>query len=239
MRLNAIISVVFALQFGGAAPDVLPAAATVKIVESLKAAAAHPKHVWRDTPPFDVSRRSSRTGSRAEAEGALLNAYIEIPRGDRRKYEFNMAKNAPALDRTIPEKIGGYPVNYGIVPQTISYDGDPFDVLVLGPAIPTGQLVKGAIVGIMHMEDETGLDSKVVISRVGADGKPTHQLTGADLKRMAEFFNRYKSDDDDPKTFATVTGWGTAADGLSFVQITHAFFTDCRERAGASCHVMR
>ena len=169
----------------------------------------------------------------------MLNAYIEIPRGDRRKYEFDMAKNAPALDRTIPEKIGGYPVNYGIVPQTISYDGDPFDVLVLGPAIPTGQLVKGAIVGIMHMEDETGLDSKVVISRVGADGKPTHQLTEADLKRLADFFNRYKYDDDDPKTFATVTGWGTAADGLSFVQTTHAFFTDCRERAGASCHVMR
>src|SRR5688572_1099232 len=154
------------------APDVLPAAATVKLRESLKAAEAHAKHLWRDTPPF-------------ESNGVLLNGYIEIPRGSRQKYEFNMAKNAPALDRTIPEKIGGYPVNYGIVPQTISYDGDPFDVLVLGPAIPTGQLVKGAIVGIMHMEDETGLDSKVVISRVGADGKPTHQLTDADRKRMA------------------------------------------------------
>ena len=217
---------VVALQLGSAAPDMLPAAATVKLRESLTAAEAHAKHVWRDTPSFD-------------SDGKLLNAYIEIPRGDRRKYEFDMAKNAPALDRTIPEKIGGYPVNYGIVPQTISYDGDPFDVLVLGPAIPRGQLVKGAIVGIMHMEDETGLDSKVVISRVGADGKPTHQLTDADLKGMADFFNRYKREDDDPKTFATVTGWGTAADGLSFVQTTHAFFTDCRERAGASCHVMR
>ncbi len=226
---------VVALQLGSAAPDMLPAAATVKLRESLKAADAHPKHVWRDTPPFDLSRRRSP----AEVDGALLNAYIEIPLGSRQKFEFNMAKNAPALDRTIPEKIGGYPVNYGIVPQTISYDGDPFDVLVLGPAIPRGQLVKGAIVGIMHMEDETGLDSKVVISRVGADGKPTHQLTDADLKGMADFFNRYKREDDDPKTFATVTGWGTAADGLSFVQTTHAFFTDCRERAGASCHVMR
>ena len=135
-----------------------------------------------------------------------------------------MAKNAPAVDRIMPEKIGGYPVNYGIVPQTMSYDGDPFDVLVLGPAIPTGQLVKGVIVGLMHMEDETGLDSKVVISRVGADGKPTHQLTDADRKRMADYFNRYKRDDDDPKTFATVTGWGTAAEGLAFVRTTHGFF---------------
>ena len=212
------------LQVGSAAPDVLPAKATVKLRDSLKAAEAHATHVWRDTAPL---------------VGSLVNAYIEIPRGDRRKYEFNMAKNAPALDRTIPEKIGGYPVNYGIVPQTISYDGDPFDVLVLGPAIPTGQLVTGVIVGLMHMNDETGLDSKVVISRVGGDGKPTHQLTGADRKRMADYFNRYKRDDDDPKTFATVPGWGTAAEGLSFVQTTHAIFTDCRDRAGAPCHVMR
>jgi inorganic pyrophosphatase len=135
-----------------------------------------------------------------------------------------MAKNAPAVDRVIPEKIGGYPVNYGIVPQTVSYDGDPFDVLVLGPAIPTGQVVKGVIVGLMHMHDEKGLDSKVVISRVGGDGKPLHQLTEADRKRIADYFNRYKRDDDDPKTFATVPGWGTAAEGLAFVQTTHGFF---------------
>lgn len=154
----------------------------------------------------------------------MLNGYIEIPLGSRQKFELDMAKNAPALDRDIPEKIGGYPVNYGIVPQTVSYDGDPFDVLVLGPAIPTGQQVKGVIVGLMHMEDESGLDSKVVMSRVGADGKPTHQLTDADRRRMADYFNRYKRDDDDPKTFATVPGWGTAAEGLELVRRTHGFF---------------
>ena len=41
---------------------------------------------------------------------------------------------------------------------------------------------------------------------------------------MADYFNRYKRDDDDPKTFATVPGWGTAADGLAFVRKTHEFF---------------
>lgn len=184
----------------------------------------HKHHVWRDTPPFDLSRRSSLEGSRAEADGQLLNGYIEIPLGGRQKFELDMAKNAPALDREIPAKVGGYPVNYGIVPQTVSYDGDPFDVLVLGPAIPTGQLVNGVIVGLMHMRDETGLDSKVVISRVGADGKPAHPLTAADRKRIADYFNRYKRDDDDPKTFATVPGWGTAAEGLAFVRATHEFF---------------
>ena len=202
----------------------MPAEAATKLRASLKAAKAHKQHVWRDTPPFDLSRRSSLEGSRAEADGQLLNGYIEIPLGGRQKFEFDMAKNAPVVDRVMPEKVGGYAVNYGIVPQTVSYDGDPFDVLVLGPAIPTGQPVKGVIVGLMHMRDETGLDSKVVISRVGADGKPTHQLTDADRTRIADFFNRYKRDDDDPKTFATVPGWGTAAEGLAFVRMTHGFF---------------
>jgi inorganic pyrophosphatase len=154
----------------------------------------------------------------------LLTGYIEIPRGGRQKYELDMAKNAPRVDRVIPEKIGGYPINYGIVPQTVSYDGDPFDVLVLGPPLKTGELVKGVIVGVMHMTDETGLDSKVVISRVGADGKPLHSLTDTDRARVADYFNRYKRDDDDPKTFATVPGWGTGAEGLAFVRKTHEFF---------------
>ena len=49
-----------------------------------------------------------------------------------------MGANRRAMDRTIPAEVGGYPVNYGFVPQTVSYDGDPFDVLVLGPPIEGG-----------------------------------------------------------------------------------------------------
>ena len=63
---------------------------------------------------------------------------MEISRGDRRKWEFNMRTNARAINRMIPVDIGGYPVNYGFVPQTVSYDGDPFDALVLGPPLPGG-----------------------------------------------------------------------------------------------------
>jgi inorganic pyrophosphatase len=222
VRLVVALLIV-SLQMQPGPPDVLPAAATIKLRGSLKAASAHKKHAWRDTAPF---------------QGEFVNAIVEIPRGERRKFEFDMAKNVPAVDRVIPEKVGGYPVNYGIVPQTVAYDGDPFDVLVLGPAIPSGRLVTGVIVGLMQMEDETGLDSKVVISRVGAGGTPLHQLSDAEKTRIADYFNRYKKDDDDPKTFATVPGWGTAADGLAFVRMTHAFFKECEPRAGAVCHVM-
>ena len=75
-----------------------------------------------------------------------------------------MAANERAIDRVIPENIGGYPVNYGFVPQTVSYDGDPFDILVLGPPIEGGSLVRGAIVGLLLMNDEKGYDAKVIVS---------------------------------------------------------------------------
>ena len=107
-----------------AAIHVLPAAATTQLARSLDAATDHPRHVWRDTPPTN-------------ADGTV-NAYIEIARGDRRKWEFDMRANARAIDRMMPEEVGGYPVNYGFVPQTVSYDGDPFDALVLGPPVSGG-----------------------------------------------------------------------------------------------------
>ena len=68
-------------------------------------------------------------------------------------------------------------MNYGFVPQTVSYDGDPFDILVLGPPIAGGSLVRGVIVGLMLMEDEKGLDSKVVVSVAEPDGTPKYPLT--------------------------------------------------------------
>ena len=40
-----------AAQGPGRAPNVLPAAAVTQLASSLKAAAAHPRHVWRDTAP--------------------------------------------------------------------------------------------------------------------------------------------------------------------------------------------
>lgn len=209
MRVLIVVIIVLALQTVTTPPAKLPPFAGAKVRESLKAAAAHKNHIWRESPAF---------------AGQLVHAYIEIPAGGREKYAFDMAKNAPVVDRVIPEKIGGYPANYGIVPQTVSFDGGPFDVLVLGPPIPTGQLVTGVPVGLMRMEDEKGHDSKVVLSRVGADGQPTHRLTDADRKRIDDFFTRYKRDDDDPATYAAVFPWGTAGDGLAFVHKTHEFF---------------
>ena len=201
-------------------PTVLPEMATAKLASSLVAAAAHAHHTWRDTPPFD---------------GDLVNAYIEIPRGERRKYEFAMKENDRAIDRIIPEDVGGYPVNYGFVPQTISYDGDPFDALVLGPALEGGRIVRGRIVGLMLMEDEKGIDSKVVLSLVDGSGRATHTLTEEDRARIENYFDAYKRHE--PGGFSDVPGWGSADDGRAHITVTNAFFRECRARVRQPCRV--
>jgi inorganic pyrophosphatase len=204
-------------------PNVLPARATTSLEASLHAAAAHPKHLWRDTAPINPD--------------GTVTAYVEIARGDRRKWEFDMGAHVRAIDRIIPASVGGYPVNYGFVPQTVSYDGDPFDALVLGPSLPAGRLVRGMIVGLMFMEDEKGLDSKVVLSRPGVDGRPLHALTADVQRRIGDYFNRYKLHE--PDAFSKVPGWGSIAAGLHHLTTAHAFFRECRGQAGAACEVRR
>jgi inorganic pyrophosphatase len=215
------LSALVAAQPTGRPPNVLPAAAVAKLVASFDAASAHRRHVWRDTPPTNGD--------------GTVNAYIEIPRGERRKFEFDMRGNTRAVDRIMPADIGPYPVNYGFVPQTISYDGDPFDVLVLGPPLPGGGSVRGRIVGLMLMEDEKGIDSKVVLSPVERDGRLTHALTQVDRDGIGTYFDSYKRHD--PKAFSDVPGWSTPEDGLAHVLMTHAFFRQCRGSIHSACRV--
>jgi inorganic pyrophosphatase len=217
----AVLAWPAATQTPDRAPDVLPAMATAKLANSLDAAARHPRHLWRDTPSSNPD--------------GTVNAFIEIARGDRRKWEFDMGANALAIDRIIPERVGGYPVNYGFVPQTVSYDGDPFDALVLGPPLPGGTLVRGVVIGVMFMEDEKGLDSKVVLSIEAPDGRPLHELADADRRLMADYFNRYKRHE--AGAYSNVSGWGSIAAGRQHVETTHAFFVTCRARAGQPCRV--
>ena len=211
-----------AAQVGEQPPDVLPPRGTAGLAATLDAAEGQARHLWRDTAPINSD--------------GTVTAYVEIARGDRRKWEFDMRANARAIDRMIPAAVGGYPVNYGFVPQTVSYDGDPFDALVLGPALPAGRLVRGVIVGLMLMEDEKGVDSKVVLSRPGRDGRPLHALTPAIQHRIGDYFNRYKQHE--PNAFSRVPGWGSIATGLAHVKTTHAFFLKCRGRAARPCDVV-
>lgn len=177
--------------------------------ESLaKAAPISAGHVWRDAPTFDPR--------------GLVNAYIEIPRGESTKWELDIAKNERFVDRTLPATLGGYPVNYGIVPRAFGYDGDPFDALVLGPPLPGGAFVAGAIVGLMHMDDEKGADPKIVLSPVDDSGAPRFVLDDAERQRIGAWFDVYK--DAEPGKWAKVTGWSGPARAKEVLADTLAFF---------------
>lgn len=190
-------------------PPVLPVEAAAQLVRSLDAARTHRRNAWRDTRPMHTD--------------GTVTAYVEIPRGERQKWEFRIPQNRRVIDRALPREVGGYPVNYGFVPQTISYDGDPFDALVLGRALRGGAVVRGAVVGLLHMEDEKGLDSKVVLSPVML-GKPVYPFTAAERARIAAFFAKYKAYD--AGASSRVLGWGTAEEGVAYVRQTHQFFRD-------------
>ena len=59
-----------------------------------------------------------------------INVIIEVPvGGEPIKYELHKASGTLVVDRFLYTPMR-YPGNYGLVPHTLSADGDPIDVLV-------------------------------------------------------------------------------------------------------------
>lgn len=142
-----------------------------------------------------------------------FNVIIEIPmNADPVKYEVDHATHAIFVDRFMATSMH-YPTNYGYVPQTLSGDGDPVDVLVVTPVplIP-GVVVTCRAIGILNMEDEAGLDGKVLavpiprlLSLYDRWQKPD-DLSPMRLKTISHFFEHYK--DLEPGKWVKILGWG-------------------------------
>ena len=78
------------------------------------------------------------------------------------KYEFDKDSGLLTVDRFMPTAMH-YPCNYGFIPNTLSDDGDPVDVLVLTPyPIQPGSLIRVRALGMLQMTDESGEDCKVL-----------------------------------------------------------------------------
>ena len=141
-----------------------------------------------------------------------FNVIIEIPmNADPIKYEVDKATGAIFVDRFMSTAMH-YPSNSGYVPKTISGDGDPVDVLVITPVplIP-GVVVTCRAIGILKMEDEAGMDGKVlavpidkVLSLYSRWQKP-EDLSPARLKTIAHFFEHYK--DLEEGKWVKILGW--------------------------------
>jgi inorganic pyrophosphatase len=92
----------------------------------------------------------------------MIEAVIEIPRGSRNKYEVDHETGRVHLDRVLYTPFV-YPVDYGYFDKTLGGDGDPLDALVLleFPVFP-GVVVNVRAVGVLPMEDDGGMDEKIL-----------------------------------------------------------------------------
>jgi inorganic pyrophosphatase len=87
-----------------------------------------------------------------------VEVVIEIPRGQRNKYEVDHRTGRIRLDRMLFTSTR-YPADYGFIEDTLGGDGDPLDALVLleEPTFP-GCLVTARVIGMFQMTDEKGPD---------------------------------------------------------------------------------
>ena len=92
-----------------------------------------------------------------------------------------------------------YPGNYGFVPHTLAEDGDPVDVLIVGPVpVVPGAVVRCRPVGALMMEDEQGPDEKIIAVPVDAlhpyysDVRSYRDLPAIPCDQIAHFFRHYK-----------------------------------------------
>lgn len=127
---------------------------------------------------------------------SVLNAIVEISAGTNLKLEYNKEYGVMELDRILACPMY-YPVSYGYVPQTLAEDGDPLDVLVVLPETVTpGLLVKVRPIGVLLMEDDKGIDHKVLTVPICdprvKDVHSKNHLSPHLLKQIDYFFSEYK-----------------------------------------------
>jgi inorganic pyrophosphatase len=141
-----------------------------------------------------------------------VNVIIEVPLGGEPiKYEMDKASGAMFVDRFLYTATH-YPCNYGFIPNTLSEDGDPVDVMVYGnrPLVP-GAVVAARPVGVLMMEDEAGMDEKILcvpahrLTKYYDTVNDYHDLPQILLDRIGHFFEQYKALE--PNKWVKVLGW--------------------------------
>ena len=127
-----------------------------------------------------------------------VNVYIEIPENSSIKYELDKESGLVAVDRFMYTAMA-YPFNYGFIPGTKAEDGDAVDVLVLSsqPVHP-GVLIPARPIGLLGMEDEAGLDNKILavptekVDPYYAHIKDITDIDDATKDKIKHFFEYYK-----------------------------------------------
>ncbi len=152
-----------------------------------------------------------------------INVVIEIPQGSSIKYELDKASGMVEVDRFLFTPMY-YPLNYGFIPNTLSEDRDPTDVLVVSrePVYP-GSILRSRPVGVLEMEDEEGVDAKILAvphEKVDNTYDPAVQepidLPDSLRNAVKHFFERYK--DLEPGKWTEVKEWKGASEARAIIE---------------------
>jgi inorganic pyrophosphatase len=176
-------------------------------------------NVWKDVPAGDKPP-------------VLLNMMIEVISGSRDKYEYNSDWESFVLDRIIPSSVV-FPVEYGFVPQTWFDDNDPLDIMVLSyEPLEVGCVVKVRVIGALIIEDEEGIDPKILSVLVNdarfegynnIDDVHPHQL-----REIQEFFETYKRLE--PHKWVKIKEWKNAEEAQEIVDYAIKRFEELRAK---------
>jgi inorganic pyrophosphatase len=141
-----------------------------------------------------------------------FNVIIEIPmNADPIKYEVDKESGAIFVDRFMGTAMH-YPCNYGYVPNTLSDDGDPVDVLVITPfPLFPGVVVRCRPIGVLKMSDEAGEDAKVLavpvdkVLSIYSHWQKPEDMNELRLRQIQHFFEHYK--DLEKGKWVKIQGW--------------------------------
>ena len=156
----------------------------------------------------------------------MVKCVVEIPKGSRNKYEYDHEFGGIKLDRFMSSSVV-YPTDYGFIPDTLSEDGDELDALICvsEPTFP-GCIVMCDPIGLFDMEDEHGVDTKVLCVPGGDPGwntlKRLDDLPRALRDEITHFFAIYK--DLEPGKQSEVKGWRDRDAALREIEIARERF---------------
>ena len=157
-----------------------------------------------------------------------IEVTVEIPKGQRNKYEVDHESGRIRLDRMLFTSTR-YPSDYGFIEDTLADDGDPLDALVLldEPTFP-GCLITCRVIGMFRMRDEKGLDDKVLCVPA-TDPRMAHlrdisDVPAFDRLEIQHFFEVYK--EIEPGKSVEGTGWADRSAAEAQVEESRKRFAD-------------
>ncbi len=158
---------------------------------------------------------------------SAFSCIIEIPKGSRNKYEWDHERERLVLDRFLFSSVV-YPTDYGFIPDTLSRDGDPLDVMCcVSEATFPGCMIDVKPIALFRMEDDQGIDDKVLCVPLSDPGwnkmETLEDLPNMLRDEIAHFFSIYK---DLEQKAVKVDGWYSREEAIEEIESSRERFRE-------------